>query len=92
MHSKLMDYIIKILDYVAEHPDSWFELWNDDGDNSGDARYPRLKGDFAFYDEYGRTRRIARDEDNYWSMTFNITEDNLRYLVAKLKEREGAKT
>lgn len=92
MHSKLMDYIIKILGYVAEHPDSWFELWNDDGDNSGDARHPRLKGDFAFYDEYGRTRRIARDEDNYWSMTFNITEDNLRYLVAKLKERERAKT
>ena len=31
MHSKLMDYIIKILNYVAEHPDSSFELWNDSG-------------------------------------------------------------
>ncbi len=43
------------------------------------------------YDEYGRPQRIARDEDSYWSMTFDITEDNLRYLVAKLKEREEAK-
>lgn len=91
MHSKLMDYIIKILDYVAEHPDSSFELWNDSGKSSDDARYPRLFGDFAFYDEYGRPQRIARDEDSYWSMTFDITEDNLRYLVAKLKEREEAK-
>lgn len=92
MHSKLMDYIIKILDYVAEHPDSSFELWNDSGNGSDDARYPRLFGDFAFYDEYCRPQRVARDEDSYWSMTFDITEDNLRYLVAKLKEKEEAKT
>ena len=92
MHSKLMDYIIKILDYVSEHPNSSFELWNNSGNGSNDARYPRLFGDFAFYDEYGRPQRVARDEDSHWSMTFDITEDNLRYLVAKLKEREEAKT
>lgn len=85
MHSKLMDYIIKILDYVSEHPDSSFELWNDSGNGSIDARYPRLFGDFAFYDEYGRPQRVARDEDNYWSMTFDITEDNLRYLLSQLE-------
>lgn len=88
MPAKLMDYIIKIIDYVAEHPDSSFELWNDSGSGTDDSRYPRLFGNFAFYDKISNCQYIGRNDDVYWSMQFDVNKDNLKYLVEKLEEKE----
>lgn len=86
MQAELMDYIIKIIDYVAEHPNAEFEIWNDGGDGTDDARYPRLYVTFGFYDKYGRIRRIGRDDNVHWSTLLDATEDNLRYIVDWLRK------
>lgn len=88
MYTKFTDFIIKIIDYVAEHADSSFELWNDSGNGTDDARYPRLLGNFAIYDKTYNCQYIARNSNANWSMQFEINEDNLKYLVEQLEKKE----
>lgn len=88
MPAKLMDYIIKILDYVAETPGSAFEFWNDNRDTD-DSRYPRLLATFSYSDRYGRTCHIGRDDDAHWSVVFDVNEDNLKYLLSEIHKLGG---
>lgn len=84
MHKRLMDLCVKLLDYVAEHENVQFNI-ESYAKKERDI-FPPLVGEFVFWDKDSRGRSIearyvARGGQKRWSMQFEITEDNLEYLV-----------
>lgn len=84
MHKKLMDLCVRLLDYVAEHGNTQFTIESYAKEERGD--FSLLMGEFVFWDKDSRgrsieARYIPRDGQKRWSMQFELTEDNLEYLV-----------
>ena len=84
MTDTIRELILRVLDYVEETPGAYFRVkrWA--------AGVKRAYENQMFFDFWrdDEPHYVSRYGDKYWSQNADLDEDNLRYLLSRLKEEK----